>query len=80
MGTTIKSTLENIPLREWPLNAAFVALIRILGLKNAQNTKIRALSSRTFWVSRMKAALVFVLSMFWTWNGNLAFLYIYGHY
>ena len=43
MGTTIKSTLENIPLREWPLNAAFVALIWILVLKSAQNEKIRAL-------------------------------------
>ena len=43
MGTIIKSTLENIPLREWPLNAADVALIWILVLKNAQNAKIRAL-------------------------------------
>ena len=40
MGTTLKSTLENFALREWPLNAAFVALIWILGLKHAQNTKI----------------------------------------
>ena len=48
MGTTLKSTLENIPLREWPLNAAFVALIWILGLKHAQITKVRALSSKKF--------------------------------
>ena len=44
MGTTIKSTIENIALREWPLNAAFVALIWILGHKHAQITKVRALS------------------------------------
>ena len=43
LGTTIKSSLGNIPLREWPLNAAFVALIWILGLKHAQNTKTSAL-------------------------------------
>ena len=43
MGIIIRLTLENIPLREWPLNAAFVALIWILVLKNAQNEKIRAL-------------------------------------
>ena len=58
MGTTIKSTLENIPLREWPLNAAFVALIWILGLKHAQITKIRALSSKkkSFIEWKMEAA------------------------
>ena len=36
MGTTIESTLENIPLREWPLDTAFVALFWILGPKQTK--------------------------------------------
>ena len=43
MGATKKSTLEKNSSRVWPLIAAFVALIWVLGPKQAQNEKIRAL-------------------------------------
>ena len=43
MGTTIKTTLENISSGDWPLIAVFVAFIQISAPKHAQIARIKAL-------------------------------------